>query len=161
MKVIEIFNFLQNLNWELILAALAVAISGYSFFSSKKLNNEIAKQQLQINELLLAKEKEYLNEQNKAEFRAYKTGDRNDYTLIITNQGKADAKNVCLEILINEEYKNNFWDIEQIFPMNISAGHTGKIRYTRGMQFPSKFIAKITWDDEHGKNKIKEIEIVA
>ena len=63
MKFIEIFNFLQNLNWELILAALAVAISGYSFFSSKKLNNEIAKQQLQINELLLAKEKEYLNEQ--------------------------------------------------------------------------------------------------
>lgn len=62
MKFIEIFNFLQNLNWELILAALAVAISGYSFFSSKKLNNEIAKQQLQINELLLAKEKEYLNE---------------------------------------------------------------------------------------------------
>ena len=45
--------------------------------------------------------------------------------------------------------------------MNISAGHTGKIRYTRVMQFPSKFKAKINWDDEHGKNKIKEIEIVA
>ena len=50
----------MNINWEIILSAVAVGISGYSFLSSRRINQKLMNQQLQINELLLKKEKEYI-----------------------------------------------------------------------------------------------------
>ncbi len=75
--------------------------------------------------------------------------------MILTNVGKANAENVYLEILIDSKYRGHFWDIDDIFPMNIVPGHSGKLSYSRGMDFPSKFTVRITWDDQF-KNKIQK-----
>lgn len=149
----------MSLNWELILSAIAVSISAYSFFSSRKMNIEINKQQLQINKLLLAKEQEYLEEKNKAKFRAFIQDHRNHYQLTIVNQGKATAKNLQLEIIIDEKYKGHFYNINDVFPISLNAGQTAKVSYSRGMDFPSKFIASLSWDDEYGKANKEEIEL--
>jgi len=158
----------MDINWELtiatisaIFAGLSIGFSIYSFFSFKRLNKTVLEQQLEINSLLLTKEKEYSNEQNKAEIRAYKTGFKGNYQLILTNVGKATAENVYLEILIENRYLGNFWDINEIFPMNIVPGHSGKLSYSRGMDFPSKFTVRISWDDLFKKQNSKDIEIVS
>lgn len=61
----------MDINWELtiatisaIFAGLSIGFSIYSFFSFKRLNKTVLEQQLEINSLLLTKEKEYSNEQN-------------------------------------------------------------------------------------------------
>lgn len=149
----------MSLNWELILSAIAVSISAYSFFSSKKMNTEINKQQLQINKLLLDKEQEYLEEKNKAKFLAFIKDQRNHYQLTIVNQGKATAKNLQLEIIIDENYKDHFYNINNVFPINLNAGQTAKVSYSRGMDFPNKFIAALTWDDEYGEANTESIEL--
>ena len=58
----------MNINWEIVLSAIAVGISGYSFLSSRKNNQKLMNQQIQINELLLKKEQEYIEEKNQAKF---------------------------------------------------------------------------------------------
>lgn len=158
----------MNINWEITIAGISAIFAGisiifsiYSFFSFKKLNKKILEQQVEINSLLITKEKEHSNEQNKAEIRAYKTGAKGNYQLIITNTGKATAENVYLEILIGSAYRGCFWDIDEIFPMNIVSGHSGKLSYSRGMDFPSKFTVRITWDDQFAKRNSKDIEIVS
>ncbi len=158
----------MSINWELTIAALSaifagisIAFSMYSFFSFKKLNKKILEQQVEINNLLIIKETEHSNEQSKAEIRAYKTGAKGNYQLIITNTGKVTAENVYLEILIDSAYRGCFWDIDEIFPMNIVAGHSGKLSYSRGMDFPSKFTVRVTWDDHFKKENSKDIEIVS
>lgn len=149
----------MSLNWEILLSAIAVSISAYSFFSSRKLNLEINKQQLQINELLLAKEKEYSEEKNKAKFRAFILDQGNHYQVNITNQGKATARNLNVEIIIDRRYQDYFYNLDQLFPMTLNAGQTTKISYSRGMDFPSKFTILLTWDDEYGEENKEEIEL--
>lgn len=149
----------MSLDWELLLSAIAVSISAYSFFSSRKLNQEINKQQLQINKLLLAKEQEYSEEKNKAKFRAFIQENRNHYQLNIVNQGKAIARNLNLEIIIDDKYKGGFYNLNELFPITLNPGQTAKVRYSRGMDFPIKFIAYLTWDDEYGKANKEEIEL--
>lgn len=158
----------MDINWELTIAAISAIFAGlsigfsiYSFFSFKKLNKKVLEQQLEINRLLITKEQDYSNEQNKAEIRAYKTGSKSNYQLILTNVGKANAENVYLEILIDSKYRGHFWDIDDIFPMNIVPGHSGKLSYSRGMDFPSKFTVRIAWDDQFKKQNSKDIEIVS
>lgn len=158
----------MDINWEItiagisaIFAGISIAFSIYSFFSFKKLNKKILEQQVEINSLLITKEKDYSNEQNKADIRAYKIGAKGNYQVIITNAGKATAENVYLEVLIDSAYIGCFWDIDEIFPMNIVSGHSGKLSYSRGMDFPSKFTVRITWDDHFKKQNSKDIEIVS
>lgn len=161
-------KLLMNINWELtiagisaIFAGFSVAFSLYSFFSFKKLNKKILEQQIEINNLLIIKENEIYSEQNKAELRAYKTGSKSNYQLVVTNSGKATAENVTLEILIDRQYLGSFWNIHEIFPMDILSGHSGKISYSRGMDFPSKFKIRLTWDDQFKVGNFKDIEIVS
>ncbi|EPJ2960956.1 hypothetical protein JX829_001333 [Acinetobacter baumannii] len=158
----------MEINWELtisaisaIFAGLSISFSMYSFFSFKRLNKKVLEQQLEINRLLITKEQEYSNEQNRADIRAYRTGSKGNYQLILTNVGKATAENVYLEILIDSMYRGHFWDIDEIFPMNIVSGHSGKLSYSRGMDFPSKFTVRIIWDDQFKKQNSKDIEIVS
>lgn len=157
----------MNINWELIIAGgsaifagISILFSVYSFFAFKKLNKRVLEQQIEINSLVIIKENDYYQEQNKAEIRAYKTGSKSNYQLIVTNSGKATAENVCLEI-IDKGLRGNFWDIDEIFPMNILSGHSGKVHYSRGMDFPSKFAIRVTWDDKFKKGNVKDIEIVS
>lgn len=98
------------------------------FFFLKNLNKKVLEQQLEINNLLIVKEKEHSNEQNKAEMRAYKIGSKGNYQLIITNSGKATAENVYLEILIDSVYRGCFWILMKFFPMNTASGHSEKFR---------------------------------
>ncbi|WP_313390907.1 hypothetical protein [Acinetobacter sp.] len=158
----------MDINWELTISAISAIIAGlsigfsvYSFFSFKKLNKKVLEQQLEINHLLITKEQKYSNEQNKADFRAYTIGSKANYQLILTNVGKATAENVYLEILIDSKYRGHFWNIDNIFPMNIVSGHSGKLSYSRGMDFPSKFTVRISWDDQLKKQNSKDIEIVS
>lgn len=158
----------MNINLELTIASLSalfagisIAFSIYSFFTFRSLNKKVLEQQVEINKLLIIKEKDNSNERNKADIRAYKIGSNGNYQLIITNSGKAIAENVCLEILIDCVYRGCFWDIDEIFPMNIVSGHSGKISYSRGMDFPSKFKVRIVWDDPFQQRNSKDIEIVS
>lgn len=158
----------MNINWELTIAGISAIFAGisilfsvYSFFAFKKLNKRVLEQQIEINGLVIIKENDYYQEQNKAEIRAYKTGSKSSYQLIVTNSGKATAENVCLEIIIDKGLRRNFWDIDEIFPMNILSGHSGKVSYSRGMDFPSKFAIRVTWDDKFKKGNVKDIEIVS
>lgn len=112
----------MEINWELTIAAisaifagLSISFSMYSFFSFKRLNKKVLEQQLEINRLLITKEQEYSNEQNRADIRAYRTGSKGNYQLILTNVGKATAENVYLEILIDSMYRGHFWDIDEIW----------------------------------------------
>ncbi|MBF6822336.1 hypothetical protein HN294_19860, partial [Acinetobacter baumannii] len=73
----------MEINWELTIAAisaifagLSISFSMYSFFSFKRLNKKVLEQQLEINRLLITKEQEYSNEQNRADIRAYRTGSK-------------------------------------------------------------------------------------
>lgn len=158
----------MNINWELtiatfsaIFAGISILFSIYSFFSFRNLNKKVLEQQIEINNLLIVKEKDNSNEQNKADLRVYKTGAKGNYQLIITNSGKATAENVDLEVLIDSKYQGCFWNIVDIFPMNIVSGHSSKVSYSRGMDFPRKFTARVTWDDQFKKGNTKDIEIVS
>lgn len=160
MKIAEIFQSVINWNWETIASVIAMVVSTYSFLSSRRLNKKISEQQIQINELLINKEKQYIEKEGKAEFRVYGIGTNGDCELVVANQGKADAKNVRLEIRIEQAHKGSFWNLNEVFPMNINSGQTGKTKYSKGsMDFPSKFIAIVTWDDEHKENNTKEFVI--
>lgn len=158
----------MDINWEITIAGISAIFAGisivfsiYSFFSFKKLNKKILEQQVEINSLLITKEKDHSDEQNKAEIRVYKTGSNSSYQLIVTNSGKATAENVYLEILIEKKYRGYFGDIDEIFPMNIVSGHSGKLSYSRCMDFPRKFTLRITWDDQFQKSNSRDIEIVS
>lgn len=153
-----IIDFITNLNWELVIAAMALIISTIGMFSSRKLNRELGEQQLLINELQITREKQQIEEQGKADFRAFVTGSNGKYSLHISNQGE-DAKNVMIEILIDQEYKNSFFDLDSVFPINLNKGQKATIRYSRGYNFPSKFKIQLTWDDKNQKNSSKEIDI--
>ena len=151
----------MSLDWEIILSTIAVSISAYSFLSSRKLTLEINKQQLQINELLLTKEKEYFEEKSKAKFRAFILNQGNHFQINITNQGKANARNLHLEIIIDERYKGDFYNIDKLLPMNLNTGQTTKIGYARRIDFPNKFAILLTWDDEYRKGNKEQIELTS
>jgi len=151
----------MEINWEALIAGLALILSTYSFFSSQKTNRELNRQQKEINNLILKKEEEYFEEKKKAKFTAYVVKNSNHYKVHITNQGQGTAKDTRIEILIDDKYKNYFFDIDQIFPMKeIRTGQVAKIGYSRGMDFPSKFNILIKWNDEDGKDKEDEIEVI-
>lgn len=157
----------MNINWELTIAVISTLFAGisivfsmYSFFSFRKLNKKIIEQQIEINTLLLNKETENINEKNKAEFRAYTTKSSKSNHLIITNVGKAIAENTHLEILIEPSYSNYFYNIDEIFPINLSPHHSSKVMYSSSLDFPSKFTIKLTWDDQYKKNNQQNIEVV-
>lgn len=151
----------MDINWEIILSAMAVGISGYSFLSSRKTNQKLMDQQIQINELLLKKEQEYIEEKNQAKFKAFTTGEKSNYVLTVVNQGQAMAKNLSLEVLIEDEHKNSFYNIDDIFPINLSAKHTAKTNYSRGWHFPSKFKIKLKWEDNNGKDHEEILEVMS
>lgn len=158
----------MNINWELTVAGVSALFAGisivfsiYSFFSFKRLNKRVLEQQIEVNNLLIIKENDYYKGQNKAVMRAYKTGSNSSYQLILTNSGKATAENVHLEILIDQKYRGYFADIDEIFPMNIVSGHSGKLSYSRCVSFPRKFALRITWDDQFQKGNSIDIEIVS
>ena len=151
----------MNINWEIILSAVAVGISGYSFLSSRRINQKLMNQQLQINELLLKKEQEYIEEKNQAKFKAFTTGEKSNYVLTIVNQGQATAKNLSLEVLIEDKHKNSFYNIDDIFPIDLSAKHIAKTNYSRGWHFPSKFKIKLKWDDNNGGTHEEIMEVMS
>lgn len=151
----------MNINWEIILSAIAVGISGYSFLSSRKNNQKLMNQQIQINELLLKKEQEYIEEKNQAKFRAFTTGEKGNYVLTVVNQGQATAKNLTLEILIEDKYKNSFYNIDDIFPINLNANQTAKTNYSRGMNFPSKFKIRLKWQNNSEKSHEEILEVMS
>ena len=151
----------MNINWEIVLSAIAVGISGYSFLSSRKNNQKLMNQQIQINELLLKKEQEYIEEKNQAKFKAFTTGEKSNYVLTIVNQGQATAINLTLEVLIEDEHKNSFYNIDDIFPINLSAKNTAKTNYSRGWHFPSKFKIRLKWQDSNEKSHEEILEVMS
>lgn len=151
----------MNINWEIVLSAIAVGISGYSFLSSRKNNQKLMNQQIQINELLLKKEQEYIEEKNQAKFKAFTTGEKSNYVLTIVNQGQATAINLTLEVLIEDEHKNSFYNIDDIFPINLSAKNTAKTNYSRGWNFPSKFKIRLKWQDNNEESHEEILEVMS
>ncbi|MDM1269301.1 hypothetical protein HXZ61_03535 [Acinetobacter indicus] len=158
----------MQINWELTIAGLSAIFSAisigfamYSFFSFRSLNRKVIEQQIKINDLILNKEVEHIKENNRAELRAYMTSSSKSHYLVVTNTGKATAENVNLDILVDKKFQNYFCNIDEIFPMNLNSGHSGKIICSRSFDFPSKFTIKLTWDDQFKKNNVQNIDIVS
>jgi hypothetical protein len=112
----------SKIDWQSVIAALALLFSIYTFWKQYRLGKEQAVQQKQLNDLMIAKELVEAQNTKKADVSAnlIKVGE-NNYRVKVLNRGKAEARNVRIEdsasgsYLIEQDVKSKF-PLERLEP---------------------------------------------
>lgn len=139
------------------LASFIIAVISllYSWLTGRKLK----KQQILINNNLIAKDKEEQQERQKAIIECYivPSPDTNKLPLIsICNKGKSIAYNVNVQILDNKEEYITFHINDDFFPYpQLAPGQKIDIRYI-SLGPKKHYTVKFIWDDNFCKKRSQE-----
>jgi hypothetical protein len=144
-----------------VIALAALIVSGWTLFQTILFNRRQQKFEQtneRLNLLLIEKEQAETLEQKRADISAnfYKAG-KNDYRLKVFNRGKAEAKNVRLDIL-DESDLLLIDDVHRKFPVPLMEPH-GSVEVIASVHMgsPSRTHIKVTWDDAGGTERCKEL----
>lgn len=138
-----------------ILVAIASAV--WTWVTDRKLKKQqkiLNQQQLQINETLLAKNKEEDEAKKKANPIANLEGRLLDRAIRFTNKGPADARNLRFEDPAN---KITISPTETTFPDCLSQGDSFRVCiFHTDIPPNSKHTITLIWDDDFAKDNKKE-----
>ena len=150
----------MNIDWQTIVALLALAFSVYTFRKAQNLAEkqaELVKGQKRLNDLWVAKEESEVRNAKRADVSANLVRLPKGAQVKVFNKGKAEARNVRIEfnedesIFIRSDVDSKF-PLERLEPQQgvdlIAAVH---------MSSPSKIPLKLLWDDDHGTNHAKTV----
>lgn len=146
-----------------VVALFALVIAIWSAWQTQRFNRrQTAFQETaeQLNRLLVQREAAEQDAQKRAEVSAnfYKSG-KHDYRVKVFNRGPNVARNVRLEVLDDADLVHS-GDLARKFPVPSLDRHQSVELIARvHMQSPSRTHVRLTWDDEEGAGRMRELHL--
>lgn len=140
-----------------ILSIISLITTAVTYFIY---NRRINKQNIKINEFTLREQKEKDDDTRKAIIEvSHIYSGRGNGELIIANVGKADARNLTMEIEENED-SGIHWGTFKIFPYRcLTPGASFKIHYGLMAGYQTDPLLKFKWDDDFSEKRFSRHSI--
>lgn len=155
---------LENIDWSIIVALLALVFSVYTFRRTHNLAEkqaELLEDQKRLNRMLVEKEEAEARNALRADVSANLVKIGKNYKVKVFNRGKAVARNVRL--VDDTADQDSFLiqsDVESKFPLENLEPQLGvELIAAIHMQSPSKLPITLIWDDDTGIDHRKTVHL--
>lgn len=143
---------MTSIIWEILsflLAVLALSGTAYTYF---KHDSKLKQQEKLLNQIQIAEAKEREENKKKARIRGkIEYSGKGENTLIINNDGEADARSIMIEILDNSA-NGCIWYEDKLFIHQLSCGNSYKFIFMTIDGASQDIHFKYSWEDDFAAN---------